>query len=77
MRFSASLNFSLSGASGYFALRLDVKHFEGPHSLSNLRQLQQLRFVAVVQIGGAVGDLVGQVDELRFQRRPLIEQVFG
>ena len=32
---------------------------------------------AVVEIGGEVGDLVGEVDELGFERRELVEEVFG
>ena len=34
-------------------------------------------FVAVVEVGGVVADFVGQVDELGFERRTLIEQVLG
>jgi hypothetical protein len=32
---------------------------------------------AVVEVGGEVGDLVGQVDELGFEGRELVEEVFG
>jgi hypothetical protein len=35
-----------------------------------------MRLVAIIQIGGIVGDFVGEIDELRFERRALIEQVF-
>ena len=38
---------------------------------------EQPSLVAVVEIGGAVSDLVGQVDELRLERRTLVEQIFG
>jgi hypothetical protein len=34
-------------------------------------------FVAVVEVGGVVGDFVGEVDELSFERRALVEQIFG
>ena len=34
-------------------------------------------FVAVVEVGGVVGDFVGQVDQLGFERRALVEQIFG
>ena len=30
----------------------------------------------VVQIGRVVGNFVDQIDELRFERRPLVEQIF-
>ena len=46
-------------------------------AVRNLFDCQQSRFVAIVQVGGVVGNFVGQVDELRFERRPLIEQIFG
>ena len=36
---------------------------------------QKLGLKAVVQIGGVVGNFVGQVDELRLQRRPQVQQV--
>ncbi len=38
---------------------------------------KQVRFVAVVEVGGVVGDLVGEVDELRFQRWAIVEKIFG
>ena len=34
-------------------------------------------FIAVVEVGRVVRDFVGQVDELCFERRPLIEQILG
>jgi hypothetical protein len=34
-------------------------------------------FEGVVEVGGVVGDLVGQVDELGFEGRALVEQIFG
>ncbi len=34
-------------------------------------------FVAVVEVGGVVGDFIDQVDELGFERRALVEQIFG
>src|SRR6266567_4222806 len=35
-----------------------------------------MSFVSVVEIGGVVGDFVGQIDQLGFERRALVEQVF-
>ena len=43
--------------------------------LAYLLQCQQVGFIAVIEIGGVVGNFVGQIDELGFERRPLIEQV--
>ena len=36
-----------------------------------------MRFVAVVQVGRVVGDFVGQVDQLGFERRALVEKIFS
>ena len=36
---------------------------------------EQMGFVAVVEVGGVVADLIGQVDELGFERRALVEQI--
>ena len=32
-------------------------------------------FDAVIEVGRQVGDLVGEVDQLRFERRTLVEEV--
>ena len=45
-------------------------------SADSLRDAQA-RLESVVQIGGVVGDLVDQIDQLRFERRAFIEQIFG
>ena len=34
-------------------------------------------FVAVIEIGGVVGNFVSQIDELSFERRSLVKQVLG
>ncbi len=38
-------------------------------------ECQQTRFEAVVEVGSVVTDFVGQVDQLCFKRRTLVEQV--
>ena len=45
--------------------------------LSNLRKSDEVGFEAVIEIGGVVGNFVGQIDELRFEWRTLVEQIFG
>ena len=40
-------------------------------------QIQQARLESIVEIGCVVSDLVHAVHELRFERRPQIEIVFG
>ena len=44
---------------------------------ANLVKCEQVGFVAIVEIGGVVGDFVGEIDQLRFERRTLVEQVLG
>src|SRR6185437_3845764 len=38
---------------------------------------QNSRLEAVVEVGGGVGDFVSQVDQLRFERRELVEEILG
>src|SRR5258708_15729473 len=47
------------------------------HTIRDLRNREQPGFVAIVEVGGVVGNFVGKVDKLRFERRPLIEQILG
>jgi hypothetical protein len=39
--------------------------------------LEQARLHPVVEICGEIGNLVGEIDQLRLQRRPLVQQIFG
>ena len=32
---------------------------------------------AVVEVGGVVGDFVHEINQLRFERRALVQQIFG
>ena len=73
---AASLNFSFSRALRVAALDFIIKSREQRHLGANHVDVQQLRFVAVVEVGGVVGDLVDEIDELRFDRRTLVEQIF-
>src|SRR5579884_3532326 len=61
--------------SGILLLGLAVKPVEDADLAPNLRHREQLRFIAVIQVGGVVGDLIGKVYELRLQRRAQVEQV--
>ena len=45
--------------------------------LADMADLEQAGLYTVVEVGGEVGDLVGEVDDLRFERRPLTEKVVG
>ena len=45
--------------------------------LAHLLQRENAGVESVVEIGGQIGDFVGQIDQLRFQRRKLIEKILG
>ena len=45
--------------------------------MANLRKAQQPGLIAIVKVGGAVGNFVGEVDQLRFQGRAFVEEVFS
>ena len=47
------------------------------HALAHLTQRENARVEAVVEVGGQVGDLVGQIDQLSFEGRKLVEKVLG
>src|SRR5258707_905980 len=49
--------------------------FEEIHTVRDLFNREQPGFVAIVEVGGVVGNFVGQIDELCFERRTLIEHV--
>jgi hypothetical protein len=51
--------------------------FEKIYAVRDLLHREQSRFIAIVKVSGVVGNLVGQVDELRFKRRLLIKQIIG
>jgi len=40
-------------------------------------EIEKLGFESIVEIGGVVGNFVHAIDELRFERRALIEKIFG
>ena len=54
-----------------------VEALEDADMLADMVKGENAGFHAVVKIGGEVGDLVGEIDELRFERRPLVEEIFG
>ena len=54
-----------------------MKAAEEGHTLANLIQREDAGVQSVVQVGGRIGDLVGQIDQLGLQRRPLVQKVPG
>src|SRR6185312_17505565 len=57
---------------GIGALGVAIKELEHRHAGANLLQGEDVRLEAVVEVGRVVGDLVGQVNELGFERRALV-----
>jgi hypothetical protein len=45
--------------------------------LADVADLKQTGLHAIVEVRRKVSDLVGKIDQLRLERRPLIEQVAG
>ena len=43
----------------------------------DVREVEDSGSEAVFEIGGQVGDFVGEIDELGFERGELVEEVFG
>ncbi len=50
---------------------------EEGHAAADLCEGEDAGAEAVVEVGGEVGDFVGEIDELRFERRELAEEVVG
>src|ERR1700751_2396325 len=62
------VEFQLVGGVGIKLLGFAVEALEGGHTFADLVEREKMRFIAVVEIGGVVGDFVGQVDELGLER---------
>ena len=71
------VEFQLFGRVGVNLLDFAVEAFEDRNAVADLIEREQVSFESVIEVGGVVGDFVGQVDELGFQRRALVEQIFG
>ncbi len=54
-----------------------VEAAEERHAFANLCEGENAGVEAVVEVGGEVGDFVGEVDELGFERRKLVEEILG
>ena len=72
---SASLKRNFSSTPACCLLDHAVAAPEDVDVLADVADLEQSRLDAVVEVGGEVGDLVGEVDQLRLERRPLIEKI--
>ena len=68
---------SLGAAAGYSREHCVVEAAEQRHAFADLIEREDAGVEPVVEIGGQVGDLVGQVDQLGLQRRKPVEEVLG
>src|ERR1700733_11679352 len=59
-----------------FALHLPIAASEDVDVLANVANFEQARLHTVVKVCRKVSDLVGEIDQLRFERRPLIKKIF-
>ncbi len=61
--------------AGKLLADLVVEAGEEGHGFADLFDAEDAGFDAVIEVGGVVADLVGEVDELGFERRALVEEV--
>src|SRR5271156_5154812 len=71
------VEFQFFFAGGVTLIDFGVGAFENRQVGAELLEVNQMRFVAIVEVGGVVGDFVDQVDESSFERWALVEEVFG
>ncbi len=72
---SASLKRILLLDAGVLFLDRAIAARENVDVLADVGDFEQPGLHAIVEVGREVGDLVGEVDDLRLERRPLIEKV--
>src|SRR5271170_2121776 len=56
---------------------LGVEVLEDRDAVANLLEREQARFVAIIEVGRAVGNFIGDIDKLSFERWSKVEQIFG
>ena len=54
-----------------------VEALEYGDAVANLFEREQVGLITIVEVGRAVGNLIGDVDELSFEWRTEVEQIFG
>src|ERR1700728_1332739 len=63
------VEFQFVGCVGIDLLDFTIKAPEERNAFADLFEREKMGFVAVVEVGGVIGDFVGQVDELGFEWR--------
>ena len=67
----------LRGGVWVALLHARIRTAEDRDVLAQVLQVENSGFESVIDVGGQVGDFVGEVDQLRFQRRAPIEEIFA
>jgi hypothetical protein len=63
--------------SGVLSLDLRVAAAENIDMLADVADLEQPRLHAIVEIRREIRNLVGEIDQLCLERRPLVQEIFG
>src|SRR5262249_7558665 len=61
------------GSLGIKLCHFAIEALEKRNASANFFQRQEVRFITVIQVGRVVGDRVGEVDQLGFERWTLAE----
>ena len=75
--FNRLVEFQLVDRVGIDRFDFAVEALEDRDALADLLQREQARFVTIVEVGCTVGDFIGDIDELSFERRTKVEQILG
>ena len=71
------IEFQLGLSVGVAAVHVLIGCVEEGNFGAQKIEIDQVGFETVVEVRGVVGDFVHEIDQLRFQRRALVEQIFG
>ena len=71
------IEFQFAAALRIAAIDFSVGRVEHRHFRAQQIEIEKPRLEPVVQIRGVVSNFVHQIDQLRFQRGPLVQQIFS
>src|SRR5215469_11798400 len=69
------IELQLIGSLRINALDFLIEAFENRDAGANIVERKQARLEPIIEIGGVISNFIGQVDELRLERRPFREQI--
>jgi hypothetical protein len=73
--FNASFASRFSGAAGDTHAPPAQRFIEDAHMPAQHFRMEHPRLHAIIHVGREVGDLIGQIDQLRLQRRLLVKEI--